>query len=76
MPPTFLIYLFVVTVLPVLLVLGAIFGLCYGLYRWRRRRKRRVEGADSAGGWSNNNCRETAVQQQRPPQQQQPQPRM
>ena len=43
MPPTFLIFLFVVTVLPVLLVLGAIFGLCYGLYRWRRRLKRTAE---------------------------------
>lgn len=48
MPPTFLIYLFiylfVVYVLPVLLVLGIVFALGYGVYRWRQRPGRRAGG--------------------------------
>ena len=43
MPPTFLIYLFIyffaVYVLP---VLGIVFALGYGVYRWRQRPGRRV----------------------------------
>jgi hypothetical protein len=40
MPPTFLIYLFVVLVLPVLLAIGIVFAIGYGVYGWGRRRKR------------------------------------
>jgi hypothetical protein len=52
MPPTFLIYLFVVCVLPVLFVLGLVFAFGYGVYRWRRGRREREEGRHgSASEW-------------------------
>jgi len=47
MPPTFLIFVFVVVVLPVLLVVGIIFALCYGVYRLLRRTERRTTGGQS-----------------------------